>query len=134
MNWTLLHIKKTHFLKVQLVCLKAWGSIWGSDIKNVCLVCERKKITFDYFHGFFNFLYFWFFKFLSRTMDERRHKISQLSSSLVLFLRKRTSLGISCKLKSPSSCENWCFNFSFSARLSIHFHFVHLKKLRMHSF
>jgi hypothetical protein len=23
------------------------------------------------------------------------------------------SLGISCKSKSPSTCENWCFNLAF---------------------
>jgi len=33
-----LTLKKTLFPKVQWVCLKAWGPIWGFDVKNVWLI------------------------------------------------------------------------------------------------
>ncbi len=49
---------KTLFPEVQWVCLKAWGSIWGFNIKNVWLTCERIRLTFVFF-VFFQFL--WFF-------------------------------------------------------------------------
>jgi hypothetical protein len=55
--------KRTFFLKVQWVCLKAWGPIWGSNIKFLRLTCERIRLTFGFFslllffHGFFYFLF-----------------------------------------------------------------------------
>ncbi len=42
------------------MCLKAWGQIQGSNIKNMWLMCERMRLNlflFFSFHGFFNFLF-----------------------------------------------------------------------------
>jgi hypothetical protein len=47
--------KKTFFLKVHWVCWKAWGPTWGSNIKNVWLILERIRLTFN---GFFFFFFF----------------------------------------------------------------------------
>ncbi len=60
-NWTFFHIKKTHFLITQWMCLKAWGSIWRSNIKNVWLACERIRLTFDIYIFSFSKFIFWFF-------------------------------------------------------------------------
>ncbi len=46
--------KRIFFLKVQWVCLKAWGLIWGCNIKFVWLTYERIRLTF----GFFSLLIF----------------------------------------------------------------------------
>jgi hypothetical protein len=67
LNWTLLHIKKTFFLKVLhikkalfpkvgWVCLKVWGSIQRSTIENVRLACERIKFITIFFPSFFSWL------------------------------------------------------------------------------
>jgi len=70
LNWTLLHIF-TLFLMVQWVCPKAWGPIWGSNIPNVWLACERIRLTFGIlFFFFFSFIFifiFYFFFFLTFT-------------------------------------------------------------------
>jgi hypothetical protein len=41
--------KNIKISKVQWVSLKTWGPIWGSNIKNVWLTCERIRLTFVVF-------------------------------------------------------------------------------------
>jgi hypothetical protein len=62
----------------QWACLKGRGLIWGFNIKNVWLTCERIKLIFGlfslflpFFHGFY--LLFIYLLFLLHTMDA--HKI-----------------------------------------------------------
>jgi hypothetical protein len=55
-------LKKTFFLKVHWVCRKAWGPTWRSNIKDVPLIFETIRLTFDGFF-FFDFLSFDKFKF-----------------------------------------------------------------------
>jgi hypothetical protein len=58
LNWTLFTLKKL-FPKVLWMCLKARGSIWGTDIKNVWLTCERIRIRF--FSPPFIFHYYYYY-------------------------------------------------------------------------
>jgi hypothetical protein len=87
-------LKKTLFLKVQWVCIKALYTL---------IVCNSWVEVQD---------------------------ITQ-KNFLVFFFGMGINLNISCKFKSFSTCENWCFNFSLFVSSFI---FMHLKKLRMHSF
>jgi len=72
------------------VCLKASGLIQGPNIKNVWLTCKMIRIIFN-FYFFSSFLVFNFFSFiylfilLLHTMNECRHKMSQLIFLLVFF-------------------------------------------------
>ncbi len=123
MNWTLLDIKKTFFSKVQWLCLRAWGPIQGSNIKNVWLACEKIMLTFGkkkfflIFHGFKKISSY--FLFLVHTMDERRHKIPQsIFLNFLLFFGMGTGFGIYSKFKSPSTCEIWHFNALFFSQPS----------------
>jgi hypothetical protein len=49
-------LKKTLFPNVQWVCLKAWGPIWGSNIKMCDWLYERIRSTLDFF-CFFSLLF-----------------------------------------------------------------------------
>jgi len=91
-------LKETFFSKVQWVCLKSWGSIQLSNIKNVCLTYERIKLIFSLFSfSLFFFMVssvFWFFYsflVLLHTIDDHRHKILMdflLLSSCIEWLYK----------------------------------------------
>jgi hypothetical protein len=54
-NWTrpFLTLKKTFKKKVQWMCLKAWGPIWGSNIKKIWLTYERIRLNLLFFFPWF---------------------------------------------------------------------------------
>jgi len=60
-------LKNTFKKKVQWLCLKAWGPIWGSNIKNVWLIRERiRLILVFFFMVFFSFYFHFHFVHLER--------------------------------------------------------------------
>jgi hypothetical protein len=54
----------------QWVCLKVWGPIQGSNIKNVLLTCDKIKLTIGFFFFFMVFKKkIFFFFILLHTMN-----------------------------------------------------------------
>jgi hypothetical protein len=95
---------KTIFFKGRWVCLKVWGPIWGSNIKNMWLICERIRLTFDFFsffHGFFNLL----FTLSFMNLDWKRWKCT-LSSNHLARIHKTSH--INSKID-PKMGELLCF-------------------------
>ncbi len=62
-------LKKVFFLKLQWVCLKAWGPIWGFNIKNVWLTCERIGFIFGLFSFLFFLVFFSFYSYYTQCMS-----------------------------------------------------------------
>ncbi len=102
---------------VQWVCLKAWGPIQRSNIKNVWLTCERISKAFGFFYLFpyffqvFFFIFFFPFPIHNGYFFHLRLHHNHFVYSVFLF-GMATDLRIFCKYKSLFTHENWHFNLS----------------------